>query len=545
VNRSKHLIFACVLAGAGCNEPAAEADHGHSHDTAGHAHPHPHPAPDAPTEARVNDHGHAHAPADGASEAVTTWSEHTQLFVEFPALVVGEESPFAAHFTRLSDHGALAEGKVTVELSSSDAALESFEVAGPSVPGIFRPEVLPKTPGKRKVTLRFEGPAISETHELGEFTVFTSRAEANAAAPEAEDDGSISYLLEQQWKVPFRIAAVQAREIRPTVPAFGHLIAPAESESVVVAPSDGRVVGTNGSFPRVGQDFEEGAQLFSLAPLPHEGADRVALDAALDQANIEVAAAKREVDRLTPLLAQGVVSQRRVDEAQSALDQARAKQRGAKRGRAKLTQAQRVGKANDGLTVPAPIDGTVAQLHVSPGTWVSEGDPLARVVNRENLVLAVGMPEAYIGQLRKVSGAWFRLDNVAEVIDLPASQLLSVGTEVDPETGTLHVRFRVPNLERKYFAGMSTQAHLVVDEPRLTLAVPISAVIEEGGHDQVFVQLGGESFERRPVKLGVRDGDYVEVLSGIEPGEWVVSQGAHGVKLASTSTAAIGHGHAH
>ena len=91
--------------------------------------------------------------------------------------------------------------------------------------------------------------------------------------------------------------------------------------------------------------------MFTLAALPHEGADRAALDAAVEQASVEVKAAKREVDRLTPLLTQGVVSQRRVDEAQAKLDGAEAKLRGARRGRAKLSQAERVDSANDGLDV--------------------------------------------------------------------------------------------------------------------------------------------------------------------------------------------------
>ncbi|MFU8804974.1 MAG: efflux RND transporter periplasmic adaptor subunit, partial [Bradymonadaceae bacterium] len=59
------------------------------------------------------------------------------------------------------------------------------------------------------------------------------------------------------------------------------------------------------------------------------------------------------------------------------------------------------------------------------------------------------------------------------------------------------------------------------------------------------VQLGGEEFARRPVKLGIRDGAYVEVLTGIEPGEWVVATGAYSVKLAGASGDSIGHGHAH
>jgi multidrug efflux pump subunit AcrA (membrane-fusion protein) len=61
----------------------------------------------------------------------------------------------------------------------------------------------------------------------------------------------------------------------------------------------------------------------------------------------------------------------------------------------------------------------------------------------------------------------------------------------------------------------------------------------------VYVMTGGESFARRLVRTGVRDGDWIEVVDGLEPGQRVVSRGAWLVKLASTRSGEIGHGHAH
>jgi multidrug efflux pump subunit AcrA (membrane-fusion protein) len=60
-----------------------------------------------------------------------------------------------------------------------------------------------------------------------------------------------------------------------------------------------------------------------------------------------------------------------------------------------------------------------------------------------------------------------------------------------------------------------------------------------------YVMLGGESFERRVVRLGIRDGDYVQVIEGVEPGERVVTVNAYLVRLAGASPEAAGHGHAH
>jgi multidrug efflux pump subunit AcrA (membrane-fusion protein) len=93
--------------------------------------------------------------------------------------------------------------------------------------------------------------------------------------------------------------------------------------------------------------------------------------------------------------------------------------------------------------------------------------------------------------------------------------------------------------------GASLTAHVYTDAARPRLSVPASAVIDDGGRPVVYVQIGGESFARRAVELGIRDGPWLEVLQGVEAGERVVSTGAYHVKLAAAGGEAIGHGHAH
>jgi len=93
--------------------------------------------------------------------------------------------------------------------------------------------------------------------------------------------------------------------------------------------------------------------------------------------------------------------------------------------------------------------------------------------------------------------------------------------------------------------GMAAKAQVFAGAAREVVAVPASAVIDENGMATVFVMTGGESFERRQVRIGARDGDWVEVVDGLESGQRVVSRGAWLVKLASTKTGEIGHGHAH
>jgi RND family efflux transporter MFP subunit len=446
----------------------------------------------------------------------------------------------------VSDHFSLVRGTVVVELKGEDGASERFAVDEPSRPGIFRPVVVPSAAGQRRVILTVESAAASEVHDLGEFTVFTSRAEADAhAGAEEGGEDEISYLLEQQWQIPFRIERADARPMRPNVPAFAELVLPPDADAIVAAPRDGRVVAVDGRLPSVGAEVAAGDLLFALSTSPDDGGDIATLELAVEQSEIAVDAARREVERLAPLVAQGVVAERRLDEARSALAAAEAESRSARRRRSSFGESQRVASDGERLPVPAPVAGSLAELNVAPGTWVTAGQALARIADRGRLWLDVGVPEAYLGRIDEVSGAWFTLDGVQGAVELSRETLVSVGTEVDRATRTLPVRFSVDNTRGELFAGMSTLAHLIVGEPVIVPAVPMEAIVDDAGTDVVYVQTGGESFVRRPVQLGVRDGAYVEVLAGVSPGEWVVVEGAYTVKLAASSTEAVGHGHAH
>jgi len=544
-------LHGLLLALAGCSDPGeANPEHGHEHG----ADEHDHAANENPSvgHAPHDDdddhaaHGHAHDTPERPSEVVTHWGESTQLFVEFPALVVGRDSRFAAHLTGLVGHVAVDSGVVLVELSGGEFPVERFSVDGPSVPGIFRPVVRPLYGGTRNLAIRLTSDSHTETHDLGSFTVFASPRDAMTAAPEEPElEGQIGYLLEQQWRVSFAVEEVTERTMRPNIPAFASLVQPSDSVTVVTAPQDGRLVTAAGAPPVVGQSVGEGAVLFQMTTVPQGDGDPAGLDLAVEQSQIRVAAAQREVERLAPLLTQGVIPERRLDEARSELADAEAELRSANRRRSGFSQNQRVGGARDTLDVPAPINGTIAELFVSPGTWVSQGDPVARIVNTERLILSVGVPEAYVNRLQAISGAWFRPERAAAIVEVPGSSLISIATEIDDESRTLPVRFAIDNQAGQLFAGMRAPAHLVVDEPRQAAAVPLTSVIDDAGTDVVFVQTGGESFERRAVRLGIQDGDYIEIIEGVAPGEWVVAVGAYSVKLASTSTESIGHGHAH
>jgi RND family efflux transporter MFP subunit len=502
----------------------------------------------------THDHDH-HTEHNDADEhgvealSFTRWTDHSELFVEFPPLVVGEDSPFAVHLTRLSDFRPVDAGTVTVRLSGGGLDEERFEVDAPSVPGIFRPVARPVGAGRRRVTIQLDSPTLDDVHDLGEVEVYSNRHAASASAAEDVGDTSalVSFLKEQQWPIDFATEEVVARTIRPSLRMNGTLRARADGEVWVAAPVSGRLTGTGAAFPRIGMGVDRGDVLAVVVPRLGPESDVASLELAAKRAALEVEQAQRERARLEHLLAEGAVPERRVLKARNEQQQAEARLQAAERRLRQHRAVQHAGaeRASDGTSLPAPIDGTVAAVNVAPGQFVDDGENLFHLVDLDRLWLEVRVPEANIGELLEPGGVWFRVEGFDQTFEASAERVVAMGGVVEKATRTVALLFEVDNPGRILRVGMFARAHVLTGAPRNVPALPVHSIIADGGIDTAHVQVEGESFERRTVRLGVRDRHHVEVLSGVEAGERVVTRGAYAVKLAASGTQVPGHGHAH
>lgn len=486
------------------------------------------------------EHGHAHA--EDATVALTHWGDKAQLFVEFKALVAGQTSEFAVHLTQLQGHRPISDGRVTVELSGSGSPVERFSVEGTKTPGIFKVAVRPEHPGPRTLVIKLEGGELSEGYELGERVVFGTRAGANVGTPSGSE-GGITYLLEQQWRRDFSVVQTRPQALSPNIAAFGTLSAPASSNVTLSAPSAGRI--SLSEALRVGGEVARGQALFVLSQAGQERVDMAQLNSAITSAQIEVESYQREYERLEPLAQAGVIAKARLTQAKRELDLAQARLGGERARRAQALSQQRLKGGGQQISVPSPIEGTLMESYVSDGVWVERDEPLGVVARSGSLWLDVAVPEAYVAQLEGISGVWWRSAQDSESLELGEQALVSVGQALDERRRTLPVRFELKAPGPGLYAGMAFPVRLLVGAPKRALAIPQEAVIDDAGDEVVFVQLDGERFERRVVRLGVRDRGQIEVLEGLVEGDWVAARGAYAIRLASTSTATIGHGHAH
>lgn len=499
-------------------------------------------------------HSHSHQDGDNHGHeskderpalSFTHWTEQAELFIELRALIRGQESPCAAHVTKLQPFAALASGVVTVVLRGP-AGEERFESRGPSVPGIFRPVAKPVSTGPRHLIVEIRAAGLSSNHDLGEVTVYENLAGARAAIPhEPEAPGRVSFLKEQQWPIEFGTAIVSDHRIRPTLRVSGTLRARADGEVVVTAPMVGRVATSGRAFPRLGERVAVNDLLGMLAPRL-ESADLASLDLAIKSATLELRFAEREKNRLETLLSEGAVPERRVQDAVRAAETAQASLSAAQRRLDQFHRIERTAGSLDGaVPLRAPLSGTVTAVHVAPGTFVETGAPLFRVTDLTQLWLEAQVPEIDVGRLEQPRGATFLIEGIDDAIELSADAMVARGHVIDTRSQTLPIVFAVDNASARLPVGAFCRVFLVNGEERRALAVPESALVDDGGTFVVFVQVEGESFERRVVRLGARDRGFVEVLSGVKAGEHIVIRGAWSVKLASASGSIPAHGHSH
>jgi RND family efflux transporter MFP subunit len=479
------------------------------------------------------------------SLAYTDYTLQTELFVEFKALVVGEPSSFAAHLTKLKDFSALTEGKVIVTLSGGGHPDERFEASPSQNPGIFRPIVKPVYAGERQVKVAVQAANLNAMHVLGLLTVYPSLQAAPAAQEESKAPGVVLFLKEQQWQVAFATALVDRQSLRASLPVTGVLRAPANAETTLTAPSSGTVLFAE-PMPMVGHQVKRGQLLASIVPRLAERGDMATLTEETRKTQLRHDLAHKEHERTQKLMESGVIAARQTLAAQTTHELTHAELDAAQKRLSQYRQPAAAG--NSGIPLNAPQSGIIAQSFVGNGRYVEGGDKLFQLVDRSRLWLEARVPEADLLQIRQITGASFTVDGLDERFEIKlgeTGQLVSLPTVVDSVSRTLPVVFELnqpdPRLPLQAFA----RVRLFTGQAQNVVAIPESAVVDDNGNAVAFIQTGGESFQRRMLKLGVRDQGLVEVKEGLSPGERIVTKGAYLVYLAATAPGAAVHGHVH
>jgi RND family efflux transporter MFP subunit len=475
---------------------------------------------------------------EGANDAaelpggsVTLWTDSTELFMEYSALIVGHPVKFAIHLTDITDFAPLRSGSVTLRFVPQVGG-EPVIVTQPAprVPGIFGPTAEFVRPGAYDLLLLVESPQARDSITIPDLTVYVSASEVPA---EAETGGGIGFLKEQQWKTPgFRTAFAEEGEVMESFEVAGEVV-PAAGRAAQVAAPIGGLIEMEGarSSPAPGQWVERGRVLVVLTPTLGEAGSAYA------EARRELREAEDEHARATRLYAVEAIPRRRLHEAEFRLRAAREALAGLTGSDAAATDS--LGK----LPIHAPVAGVVASRRIVPGSRVAPGDLLFSIVDPSVVWLEVHVPVTRAAGLSRSGAAVFRLEGGERTYR--TRRTVSIGSVVDSLTRTVLVLYEAANPDGTIKVGATATVSVSTGTQVQGVVVPGAAILEEDGRPICYVQVSGERFEKRDLVLGGNDGTHAVVLSGLRAGERVVTGAAYQVRLASLSTSVPAEGHEH
>jgi len=478
--------------------------------------------------------------------SLTLWTEKTELFMEYPALVVGHEARFAVHLTRLSDFKPFVDEVVHLRFRSENGEIVEQTVERPAPPGIYRPSITFGKPGSYTLTLIVNG-GIHDTLRIADIQVFPSVDGIPSTQQPGPAEQLVSFLKEQQWKTDFRTERVVRRVISRAVHAPGEIMARKDFDVIVSAPFAGTLQPEhNKRIPVVGAMAQHGSVLVTLTSAAQtvDGGENFA--ALYAEAEGEYKLAKSEYERSRQLYQNGSISVKEFDKAENGYNRAGANFEAFNRSVQRDTVNPQFPHEFNFL-LRSPISGTIAETYYVLGKQFPPGDPLFRIVNTSIVWLHASVPVGEIGRVSSPRRAEFRVAGMPERFEIHErnGRLVSVGSVVDERSRTVPVIFEVANPKGVLRIGMYAEVSIKTGDQAPVIAVPETALLEEEGIYAVYVHVSGEAFARREVELGGTDGGWVEIRSGLRGEERVVTVGAYQVRLASLSTQLPAHGHEH
>jgi membrane fusion protein (multidrug efflux system) len=171
--------------------------------------------------------------------------------------------------------------------------------------------------------------------------------------------------------------------------------------------------------------------------------------------------------------------------------------------------------------ISAPFDGSIGFRQVSPGEYITPGTDIASLVNDDTVKIQFAVPEKYIGAIGRNSVIKYTLEGMLK--ERQAS-VYAVESTIEAATRTLQMKALTPNRDKALTPGAFVRINVQLETKNDVLMAPADAVISESVGQKIFIYRGGK-VESVVVQTGTRTNDRVEILSGISPGDSLITTG--------------------
>lgn len=246
----------------------------------------------------------------------------------------------------------------------------------------------------------------------------------------------------------------------------------------------------------------------------------------LTEAQANVDEARRQLDRLENLSNNNLVADNEFDQARTALETARARQEG-------------VLVDMDDRLVRAPFSGFLGFRNVSEGSLLTPGIVITTLDDVSIIKLDFTIPEIYLADVGV--GQMIQAKSIVYDELIFSGEIRVVGSRIDPVTRGVSVRALIANPDSLLRPGMLMTVSLALNEQSV-MVVPERSVIASQGQQYVYSVSAENKVTRKAVGLGRRRDGLVEISSGLEVGEQIVSEGVirmrPGLTVRTTNSAA-------
>ncbi len=307
----------------------------------------------------------------------------------------------------------------------------------------------------------------------------------------------------------------------------GQILPAINDEKTLVATTDG-IISFSGNYLE-GTSVSKSQPVFSILSGNIQDGNRVG------KAKVAYETAKAEYERASRLVDDKIVSQKEFARIREAYENSRM-----------AYEALKPNADGTGVQVEAPFDGFIRTISVKEGDFVAMGTPVATVTRNRKMLLKADVSQRYYGKLDEITSAKFVTQYGGRATDIRdlGGRLVSVGRSTSDSSYYIPVTFEFDN-NGSVVPGSFAEVWLLTGRRDNVLSVPVSALTEEQGIHFVYLKLDGSCYRKQEVTLGESDGARTEILSGLEPGDNVVTEGAYNVKLASASNVIPAHTHNH
>ena len=336
---------------------------------------------------------------------------------------------------------------------------------------------------------------------------------------------------------------VTSAPIAGVVSATGKILVPEDRTAVIGPVNQGRIVKL---YAGQGSRVRKGQKLAELESADIDQAEADYLKALADAENArrsaaaEIKLAQETYDRTKSLYEKTVVPGKNLQSAEHDLELARANaENNAASTKATLTAARRhllilgltdaainaLGK-KPGLaatfSLNAPIDGVVVERNATIGATVGTEASVFKIIDISRVWVDANVFEKDLPRVRVGQGV--KLTVTAFPGSTFAGKIIFINSVVDADSRTVKVRTEVPNPDGRLKPDMFANVEIITDVKGTAVSVPQTAVLEDNGKSFVFVA-DGSTFKQRQVQVGIKHGDRVEIIDGLNPGDRLVVKG--------------------